>query len=108
MAQEIQIPFTSRFKKTPVFEKDGKVFYGLWVPPEIKMDGNEKEIEIDRDFGNLDLIAHREYGDRSLYWAIALVNNIKDIESTIKPGMKIKIPKRNNINSALTDSAVVR
>lgn len=43
--------------------------------------------------GRLDLIAYQWYQDVSLYWVIALFNNIKDPLTEVKVGDDLAIPK---------------
>jgi len=106
MKIEVTLPFTSRLKRTPLWTKKGKTFFGLWKKPNIKLDGDEKVIKISSDqIGQLDLLAQREYNDRSLFWAIAQVNNIGSISDEVVAGLNVFIPKLSNIRSALSDTA---
>ena len=49
----------------------------------------------------LDLLAHKYYGDTSMWWIIATANNLNDANFFIEPGRQIRIPK--DINSILND-----
>jgi phage tail protein X len=40
----------------------------------------------------LDLLAFKYYGDTSLWWIIALANDIDDANFTLKSGLDIRIP----------------
>jgi hypothetical protein len=99
---EITLPFTSRFKRTELYTKAGKAFFGVWNPSVIKLDGDEKIYKVPMKYeGNLDLIAYQEYKDSSLWWVIALVNNIIHPPDEVKAGMLLTIPKLNNIKFSL-------
>ena len=45
-----------------------------------------------REENRLDIIANEEYGDQSLYWIIAMANNIID-PFNVKQGTVLKIPQ---------------
>ena len=106
MAFELNLEFTSRFKKTALYSEDGKAFWGLWQPYDIRIDGDEKVYVIQlEDEGQLDLIAYREYQDRTLWPYIAFVNNIKNVEEEIIAGLRIILPKLSNIQAALRDES---
>jgi hypothetical protein len=105
MTQELKLPSTSRYRVTPVYSKAGCAFFGVWVRPNVKRDGDEKIITIgDENRGQLDLIAHEEYGDRSLWWAIASMNFIRSVSDEVVPGLRLVVPKLANIKSALLES----
>lgn len=101
---EIQLPFSSRLKKTRVYSDRGRVFFGIWKPPTIRLDGDEELIRIPEErSGSLDLYAHEYYGDRALWWAIAYVNNIKNPQEVVA-GKTIIIPKPENVRAALLET----
>lgn len=106
MKIEIRLPFTSRFKKTIPYTEQGRTYFGLWKKPDIILEGDEKVITISSDQeGQLDLIAEKEYDDRSLFWAIASVNGIRSVTDEVVSGLKIIIPHLENIRVALLDSS---
>lgn len=49
----------------------------------------------------LDLLAHKYYGDQSLWWVIATANNINDATFYVEEGIQLRIP--SDINAILTD-----
>lgn len=103
-----EIRSLSRFGRTELYTSGGKTFYGRWVPPPIVLDGNEKTVIVPADqHGQLDLLAHKEYNDRTLFWAIALVNNIFSITDEIVAGKELIIPKLENIRAALQNSEII-
>jgi hypothetical protein len=40
----------------------------------------------------LDLLANEYYGDSTMWWVIALKNNLTDIDLTMQGGIKLRIP----------------
>ena len=49
----------------------------------------------------LDLLAHKYYGDRTLWWIIAVANNINDASFYVKEGIQLRIP--SDISKILND-----
>ena len=99
---DLELSFTSRMNATSLLEKDGKVFFGRWTPPQIALDGNEAKVLVtEQDKGTLDFIAYKYLGTRELFWAIALVNKISHIPSEVITGLTLTIPKINNVYAAL-------
>jgi hypothetical protein len=102
---QIELPFSSRYHLTRLFQKDGKIFWGLWQPPEIQMDGDEEVIVVDdAHAGGLGLYAHEYYGDPELFWVIAHVNKIDYPPEDVVKGLQIVIPKKENVLAALIAS----
>jgi len=46
----------------------------------------------------LDNLAHQYYGDASLWWIIALVNNLGKGTLAVPPAMQLRIPAQASIN----------
>lgn len=44
----------------------------------------------------LDLLAHKYYGDQSLWWIIATANNINDATFYVQEGIQLRIPSDTN------------
>lgn len=42
----------------------------------------------------LDLLADEYYGDSSMWWIIALKNNLTDIDFVLEPGTILRLPTR--------------
>jgi len=49
----------------------------------------------------LDLLANKYYGDRTLWWVIAVANNINDASFYVKEGLQLRIP--SNLSQILND-----
>jgi|TARA_R110000822_G_C15190566_1_gene481313 hypothetical protein len=54
-----------------------------------------------RSVDRLDLLAHRFYNDRTLWWIIALANKLPGDSLFIEPGLQLFIP--SNINTIIKD-----
>lgn len=85
----------SRYKKKSIIY-DSVVQYATTYPEDmsIKTDKYTSYIVKRSDCNRLDLIAHRFYGDASLFWVIAYYNNIMN-PFHIPVGMELKIPDRS-------------
>jgi len=108
-SSEVQLSTRSRYRKTRL-RKDsvsGTVFFGIWRPPEIIETKPSKKHRIQTDeVHDPGLIAHREYGDKTLFWAIAVRNNLMlpmvDIKTMVDSGNSILfIPHIDDVTSAL-------
>ena len=68
--------------------------------PEVPI--KESDIYIMSTYGDkLDILAQEYYEDSTLWWVIAISNNIRKDSINIKPGTQIRIPK--DISSILSD-----
>ncbi len=85
----------SRYKKKSIIY-DSVVQYSTMYPEDmaVKTDNYTSYIVKRSDCNRLDLIAHRFYGDASLFWVIAYYNNIMN-PFNIPVGMELKIPDRS-------------
>lgn len=99
---ELEVAFTSRFKNTRLFIKDGRAFFGLWEPPPVELDGDEDEVEVRLgEEGQLELFALRFYRDKTLWYVIAQANHIDFPFEQVVPGMRLVIPKPGRVRAAL-------
>lgn len=94
--------FDSRYRLSKVriddFILPGKRRYETWIAPDIDIDDYDSILVTSAEHMRIDLIAWRAYRDCSLWWAIALVNNIGNAFASIPPGTILKIPKIEAIN----------
>jgi len=105
---ELDLPFNSRLKATSLFIKSGRAFFGIWNNMSIPMDGDEEEYVVQEgEEGQLELFALRAYGDgnHTLWWVIANANQIDFPLEQVVPGTRLKIPKPDNVMSALLSAA---
>jgi hypothetical protein len=103
---ELDLPFNSPMKRTTLLQSGGNVFFSVWKPPQILLDGQEKKVRTsERDQGTLDFIAEEELGTRELAWAIAQVNQIYHVPRDVVPKMVVTIPHLVNVLNALQDES---
>ena len=71
-------------------DKDGKVVYGTTYYPKIPI--SDSDVFISTVLGTrLDNLAHKYYGDVSLWWVIAKANGIRG-KVSLKTGTLLRIP----------------
>lgn len=75
----------------------GRLRFGLTDLPEIDSTDAQRYVITAVDLQRLDLIAHRFYGDSRLWWAIALVNKIKNPLTDLTIGQVLMIPQKSAI-----------
>ena len=81
-----------RFTKQKIDKDTGNRVYGTTIYPKIPLDDSDifmYSIEGDR----LDLLAHKYYGDETLWWVIAKANNLRDGKFALTAGQHIRIPQ---------------
>jgi len=81
-----------RFTKQKIDKDTGNRVYGTTVYPKIPLDDNDifvYSIEGDR----LDLLAHKYYGDETLWWIIAKANSLRDGKFALSAGQHLRIPQ---------------
>ena len=82
-------------------EKDTKKQYlGSLIYPKIKPTDNDLYV-ISESADRLDLLAHKYYGDKSLWWVIAVANNLNNASLYIGEGVQLRIP--SNLSQILND-----
>ena len=70
------------------------------IYPKIKATDSDLYI-ISTQGDRLDLLANQYYGDKNLWWVIAVANNLNDASLSIEIGKQLRIP--GNINTVLND-----
>ncbi len=75
-------------------------YLGSTIYPKIVPTDNDLYI-ISEVTDRLDLLANKYYGDRSLWWVIAVANNINDASFYVKEGLQLRIP--SNLSQILND-----
>ena len=82
-------------------EKDTKRKYlGSTIYPKIKPTDNDLYL-ISESSDRLDLLAYKYYGDKSLWWVIAVANNLNNASLYIGEGVQLRIP--SNLSQILND-----
>lgn len=90
-----------RYDSTPVgLRWDGKRVYQTTTYPIIEPDDADAII-ISNEADYLDSLAYTYYGDPTLWWVIALANNLGKGRMSVPPGLQLRIPA--NINNILVE-----
>ena len=77
-----------------------KKYLGSIIYPKIKPNDNDMYI-ISQQSDRLDILASKYYNDQSLWWIIAVANNLNDASLSIEPGIQMRIP--SNVSQILND-----
>lgn len=77
-----------------------KKYLGSVLYPKIKPNDNDMYI-ISQQSDRLDILANKYYNDESLWWIIAVANNLNDASLSIQPGIQMRIP--SNVSKILND-----
>lgn len=85
-----------RYESTAVVNRfDGKRVYKTTNYPNILPDDTDLLITTN-ETDYLDTLAFKYYGDPTLWWVIALTNNIGKGRLSVEPGIQLKIPTKIN------------
>lgn len=80
--------------------KTGKGYLSSTIYPKIKPSDNDMYI-ISEAGDRLDLLANKYFKDPSLWWIIAVANNINDASFYVGEGLQLRIP--SNIGQIMND-----
>lgn len=90
-----------RYESTPVkLRWDGKRVYYTTEYPKIEPSDSDTII-ISNEGDHLDFLSYKYYGDPTLWWIIALANNLGKGRMSVKPGLQLRIP--TSINNILVN-----
>jgi nucleoid-associated protein YgaU len=92
----------SRYTYSEVLKtkETNKQYLESTIYPKVKAKDTDMYI-ISEAGDRLDLLAHKYYGDQTLWWVIATANNINDATFYVEEGIQLRIP--SDINAILTD-----
>lgn len=91
-APTIDLPAHSAYFRTPAYQVEGEVVFGLLHPPVSSHPSDELFRVPPGGEGRLDLIADDRYGSAQLWWVLALVNNITDPMTEPAVGTFLRVP----------------
>lgn len=101
MSRNITLQSDSRYVNTAVLQDVSLTFFDVWRAPSILPSDSDTFYTIqDADRGRFDLLATRYYGNPSLWWVIAFVNNLPDTFN-VAVGTVIRVPPKESVFSAL-------
>lgn len=86
-----------------IYKGKAALRWGIWNRPKIDMSQYYNYALTLADRGRLDRISKKFYDKEHYWWAIAMVNNIKDPFSEMIPGRVIQIPLLSSIERALSE-----
>ena len=78
-----------RYDNSKVYKSRGVQTIGTSYLPKFK-ESNSDVLLISTDGDRCDMLAQEYYGDTSLWWFVASVNNLKS--NNIEPGTQLRIP----------------
>ena len=85
---------------TQKLDKSGVRVYTTTYYPEIPISDSDRFVRpVDGD--RIDLLANRYYGDSTLWWVVAMANDVPGDSMFITPGFQLRIP--GNIATALDE-----
>lgn len=85
----------NRYSNIPTMLKTGKgrVYESVLLP---NIDATDSDIVVMTVQGDrLDLLANEYYQDPSMWWVIALKNDMTEVDLSMKEGIVLRIPSRN-------------
>jgi len=89
----VSIPRNSRLQLGNLVSVQGVEFWDLLVlPPVPEREDDTQYTVIGGD--RIDLIAHRQYGDPTLWWVIAVANDMELLPVDMNVGDTLRIPAR--------------
>lgn len=94
----VTLPAFSMFSRTPVYEVNETVLFGLLMDPVIADPTDQIYVMPQAGENRLDLISALFYGTPQLWWVIALVNNITDPITGAPSGTALRIPTKNRLS----------
>lgn len=92
----------------------GRRRYGLWKVPAIS---NMPELPLKQgtytrytvtaaDIGRIDMIAYKVYGEVSMWWAVAIYNNIANAFEDLEIGTVLLLPNKDIVVRAIEQAKV--
>ena len=94
------MPNRYQYSTTLTNKYTNKKYLGSIIYPKIKPNNNDMYI-ISQQSDRLDILASKYYNDQSLWWIIAVANNLNDASLSIEPGIQMRIP--SNVSKILND-----
>jgi nucleoid-associated protein YgaU len=88
------------YSKTLTTNETKRKYLESTIYPKIKATDNDIYI-ISTSGDRLDILSNKYYGDKNLWWAISVANNLNDASLHIEPGTQLRIP--GNISKIVSD-----
>lgn len=100
----VQIGADSRLLFGDLLQVDNIEFFDILNLPELQEQTDDTSYDW-KSTDRIDLVAHRFYGSPSLWWVIALANNIEIVPTGFSEGMRLRIPSPRYVNNVLLPDA---
>jgi len=101
----VKIPTKSRLRLGTLINYDGVEFWDLLVLPPIPDRQDDRQYTV-KGGDRIDLIAYREYGNSTLWWVIAVANDMELLPTALNVGDEIRIPDPAGIPAYLSGLVV--
>jgi hypothetical protein len=95
--QRIELPPFSMYAKTPPYEVDGQIVFGLMVDTTLPDPSDEQWPVPSAGTGRLDLLSDAFYGTPELWHVLSSVNNWPDALIGFPAGMVIRVPTKERL-----------
>lgn len=93
---KVKLPPASLYQKTPVYDVDSTIVFGLMRPPVLPAASDRLMTVTQGDEHRLDRLAVRAVGDARYWWMIALVNGMVDPLTEAVTGRVLRVPANLN------------
>jgi hypothetical protein len=103
----VTLPNLSRYRNSRIYEDStlGKTYFGVWRPPKIlEIKPVSIHVVTPEEINRPDLIAHRVYGNSSLFWVLAIRNNLLLPFRDITAGQSLVCPHLDDVMKAVSSS----
>lgn len=96
----VELPVHTMFSVTNAYNVGGEIVFGLLRDP-VTADISDSFYTVTQGLQNrLDVVSQTVYGTPTLWWVIAMVNNIIDPALGVPINTKLRIPSRARLASA--------
>jgi hypothetical protein len=96
----VRIQTNSRLQFAPLLEVGGYEFWDPVYPPDMPTQPDDVIYTV-KDSDRIDLLAYRFYGDPSLWWVIAVVNNLEILPTDLVVGANLRIPSKTYVTTTV-------
>ena len=107
LQKDVHLAPLSRYRNTRLYDDSSlkKTYFGIWRPPTIveTLDSTIHIVTLE-ELNRPDLIAHRVYGNSTLFWVIAYRNGLLLPMRDMKTGLALVCPHIDDVMRALGTS----
>ena len=103
----VSVGRNSRLRFAKLLRIDGIEFFDLMELPTIPEQPGDVKYRVEGS-DRIDSLAHRFYGDPTLWWVLAVANDMELVPTTLSVGMEIRVPSPAWVNEQLFAKAQVK